>query len=110
MAAPPTVTIAGTAEAFVNKPTNQGGTITALTQFADAMVQPPFTNLNPALTGASPTPTAGQQLQCSTTLTAPYQTLNQFIAAFAAAYSLTPGATVQYIVNTLQAWREQSYQ
>jgi|SRR5215469_386015 len=107
MAAPPTVVISGTAENFVNKPINQGGTIFQLSQAADALVQPPGVQLNPAVTVSA---NAGQQLQANVTLTAPYQTLNQFIAAFAAAYGLSPGAAVQYVVNTLQGWREQFYQ
>ena len=111
MAAPPTVTIAGTNAPVINKPTNQGGTIIALTQFADALITPPGESLNPAITGASPTPAVGQQLQplSASTGTMPYQTLNQFIGAFAAAYGIGPNVAVQWVINTLQGWRENYY-
>lgn len=108
MAAPPTVTIAGTNEPFVNKPLDQGGTITQLSQFADALCQPPGSLLNPAVTVSN---NPGQQLQPTSASvgTLPAQTLNQFVGAFAAAYGLGPKAACVYIINTLQGWREQFY-
>ena len=39
----------------------------------------------------------------------PYQTLNQFIGAFAAAYGIGPNVAVQWVINTLQGWRENYY-